>query len=280
MATLPPWLNIQPSDYLQAAHSGAQLGMQIAAAQNRAQEAAAERDMQLRHQAQRQWEFQENLRQRASELAASREEAAARLEEANRYHLASIAEAQAGHAAQAEQYAAQRENYKRMAEAAAVKAKSPLHVGTSLVDPETFKTLYTAPSTAKTPLTIGESELAHATAKQRIENELDPLRKEIAGMSPTTHTGMLWWKGPEKPNPEYSAATNKLAKLEASIGGIGGRTPAAVEPTRTLDTFGTPYPPAPSEGTTKPRNEVVRMTKDGKRAVFDSDTKEFLRYAE
>lgn len=42
----------------------------------------------------------------------------------------------------------------------------------------------------------------------------------------------------------------------------------------------TTTPLAPPATTTEPANEVIRITKDGKRAVFDATTKQFIRYAE
>jgi hypothetical protein len=40
-----------------------------------------------------------------------------------------------------------------------------------------------------------------------------------------------------------------------------------------------PEPAKAAEKTAKPANEIVRQTKDGRRAVFDADTKEFIRWA-
>lgn len=119
MAQIPPWLNINPSDYLQAAQAGAALGMQIAQAQNRANEMAmaqaAEEAQAMRVAEARRWEFEQNLRQRATELAAQREQAAARLAESQRYHLAALENQQAGNLARAANY----ERMAKMAEASA-----------------------------------------------------------------------------------------------------------------------------------------------------------------
>ena len=43
---------------------------------------------------------------------------------------------------------------------------------------------------------------------------------------------------------------------------------------------GMPYNPLPPSAPTAPVKEVVRTTKDGKRSVFNADTKEFIRYAD
>lgn len=82
---VPPWLNINPSAYIDAAKSGASVGLQIAAAQNRASEAQTAAD-------ERAWEFQQDLRRKASEALAEREKAAADLAALEKYRMASLAE--------------------------------------------------------------------------------------------------------------------------------------------------------------------------------------------
>ena len=59
--------------------------------------------------------------------------------------------------------------------------------------------------------------------------------------------------------------------------------PVTFEPVGGSPAAGTNAPAAESlqsPATDKPRQEVVRKTKDGRRAIFDADTKEFIRYAE
>lgn len=51
----------------------------------------------------------------------------------------------------------------------------------------------------------------------------------------------------------------------------------------TISKLTTPQTPAqepPNPAQTKKANEVIRMTGDGKKAVFDADTKKFIRYAQ
>jgi len=81
-ASIPPWLNVGPTDYLHAVQAGGAAGLGIAEAQNRAREAAnrlaaAQQEQAARMQeaqraaAQREWEFGERMRQAAEENASS-----------------------------------------------------------------------------------------------------------------------------------------------------------------------------------------------------------------
>ena len=116
LAPLPPWLQINPAQFMEAARSGSTLGLQIAQTQNRADEAAAERAMQAaamaareeqarREEEFRRWEVGQRIQQQAAELAAQQEQAAAQLAEASKYNLARIGEQQAGNLARANYYA-------------------------------------------------------------------------------------------------------------------------------------------------------------------------------
>lgn len=78
---LPPWLNIQPTDFLQATQAGTAAGINVAELRQRArQQAAALQEAQARR-AQEQWEAQERMRfaaqQQAARLDQDREEAQA-----------------------------------------------------------------------------------------------------------------------------------------------------------------------------------------------------------
>jgi len=73
LGSIPPWLNIQPNDFLQATQSGAQAGLAIAEMRQRSVERAqAIAEARVRRQ-QEAWEFGERMRQAAVEAAALRE---------------------------------------------------------------------------------------------------------------------------------------------------------------------------------------------------------------
>jgi peptidoglycan hydrolase CwlO-like protein len=68
------------------------------------------------------------------------------------------------------------------------------------------------------------------------------------------------------PSKERAPLQEQLKALQAEAQRMEGGSAAAA-----------PAAAAPS-GTAK-GNEVIRLTKDGRRAVFDSETRKFLRYA-
>src|SRR5678816_3049513 len=96
LGEIPPWLNVQPSDYLRAVQAGGAAGLGIAEAQNRAREAAnrlaaAQQEQAARMQdaqraaAQREWEFGERMRQAAEENASGNALKQQQLEQQGRY---------------------------------------------------------------------------------------------------------------------------------------------------------------------------------------------------
>lgn len=80
IGSLPPWLSVNPGDFVRAAQAGSALGLQVAQAQNRADEFQREQDF-------RRWSLEQELRQRAAETAARREQAMREFEMANRYRM-------------------------------------------------------------------------------------------------------------------------------------------------------------------------------------------------
>lgn len=68
-SSVPPWLNVGPTDYLRAIQAGTATGLQVAEAQNRAQEAAARRAMAQQESQRQAWEFGERMRLAAEENA-------------------------------------------------------------------------------------------------------------------------------------------------------------------------------------------------------------------
>ncbi len=85
LGEIPPWISVQPTDFLHAVQAGGQAGLGIAEAQNRAREAAARRDEIARSAAQQQWEFGERMRQAAEEHASKDELERAQLAQTGAY---------------------------------------------------------------------------------------------------------------------------------------------------------------------------------------------------
>ena len=115
LAPLPPWLNVNPSNFVDASRAGSAIGLQIAEAKNRADREGVDAAIRMNQMAQReeeaaqeralrQWELQQKIRQDAMQMA-----------ETSRYHDLSIKEAMAGHAAQAVHYKAMEEAAKARA---------------------------------------------------------------------------------------------------------------------------------------------------------------------
>jgi hypothetical protein len=80
LGTIPPWLQVTPSQFLEAAKAGSALGLQVGEQNNRASEAAAQRS-------QRAWEAQQQMAMKARELEDEDARAAATLAETHNYRL-------------------------------------------------------------------------------------------------------------------------------------------------------------------------------------------------
>lgn len=92
--SLPPWLEIKPSDFLHAAASGAEAGLAVARLNQQAEESAANRgsrtaEMQAQRELQ-QWEHEQAAQLRAEEIASAREKSRAELSARTAYNLANL----------------------------------------------------------------------------------------------------------------------------------------------------------------------------------------------
>ena len=85
LGEIPPWLNVSPPDYLRAIQAGGAAGLGIAEARNRAREAAARTAEAQRQAAQREWEFNERMRQAAAEQASGEALKQAQLAQQEKY---------------------------------------------------------------------------------------------------------------------------------------------------------------------------------------------------
>lgn len=245
MMGLPPWLSVNPGDFVRAAQAGSALGLQVAQAQNRADEAQREQEF-------RRWSLEQELRQRATELAARREEAARRFGQEQAYNLERLSAQQA-------HYGAMEARAKALAEGkqygepvindipgvpGAKYAYRPGSPGLHVINPPTQRSI---------PLTIGERTLAQDQAKTAVEEE-KALGAQVKEMSPTMKK--YYWFDPFHtqemiPNPAYSDATNRLAQLQANIRSIGGRKPVVESPAAAT--------PSPFK-----EGALIRNKKDGK----------------
>lgn len=68
--------------------------------------------------------------------------------------------------------------------------------------------------------------------------------------------------------------------LPVGLGGVPKTTTTTNMVPRLMPTVGSPAGPSPDAGIVLKENEVIRRTKDGQKAVFDKNTKAFIRYAD
>lgn len=247
MATIAPWLI--PTDVLGAMRSGAGVGLQLR------QQQLSEEEAEARHQAEAE-RLQFAKENAAETLAVQRTSGAARLALA-----ASNAAAQAGYHKEAQQA-------RTAAQALRERAEDRLQKHQTFQEEQAKKTLTgpiegtpiffegkQVPGMFGTPSAGGKSfnltripqEKPEMTAFQKasLTRWQFDAAKSLSTILPTD-------------SPEYTNALSRVKELTSDLLSIG-KTNAPV-----------------ASGT----NEIIRTTKDGRRAVFNSATKEFIRYAD
>ena len=315
LESLPPWLNVGPTDYLHATQTGGAAGLGIAEAQNRARAEAARIEQANRDAAQRAWEFtvqsRNSSRDAANRIALAQQETMARMHEAQRAaaqrewefgeRMRQAAEENYSGNALKQQQLDQQGKYQEgmldyhqgqlgelsahnqaMESISAEKAARLLDAGQAEIveHPEApgLKFLRN-PSGAESVIERPEKEMTpaqKATFALKAFNAFKPLSSEE-----------------DVEGPMYGARTNYAGSLLRDMGalptqGFGREAWSGMD----IPAIGQQAAPVPSEGTLlnqdwmqKPETpqgvqEVIRKTRDGRRAVFDAETKEFLRYAD
>ena len=315
LESLPPWLNVGPTDYLHATQTGGAAGLGIAEAQNRARAEAARIEQANRDAAQRAWEFtvqsRNSSRDAANRIALAQQETMARMQEAQRaaaqreWEFGENMRQKAAELASGERLDErkldQTEKYQgglldwhkntlgeniahnmEMESIAADKAAKLVEDGQAQIveHPEApgLKFLRN-PSGAESVIERPEKEMSpaqKATFALKAFNAFKPLSSEE-----------------DVEGPMYGARTNYAGSLLRDMGALptqvfGREAWSGMD----IPEIGQQAAPVPSEGTLlnqdwmqKPETpqgvqEVIRKTRDGRRAVFDAETKEFLRYAD
>lgn len=154
-------------------------------------------------------------------------------------------------------------------------------------------------------------QAAEAQEKARIAQEAIDIRKQpklhfgtegqvlqelpdgsIKEVRPRDRTSTATISEPVDPNQPFGAKVTRKVSPEEAAARLKAVPSAATAPAPAqgrgmLNRFLDWATGAPATGTTPPpaaqpaqTNEVIRMTKDGRRAVFDASTKKFLRYAD
>ncbi len=260
--SLPPWLNVGPTDYLRAVQAGGSAGLGIAESQNRAREAAARRDDAARAAAQQQWEFGERMRQAAEEHASK--------DVLERAHL----DQQAAQLAQQGQYQTGMLGYhNRSLDDAMARAEMQNQQKGELLDLRDRH--YADLMDWRNQLMDQRERLAAnkvgPTDYETVTETVPEVTSEIPAQparpfEKKSLLGIDWLWPDQQASPATPAiephGERKITKRLRIGGGLGG------------------IPALPELGGDEYPKEVIKPLKNGRMAVFDPDTKEFLRYAD
>ncbi len=279
--SVPPWLDVTPAQFGQAAAEGARLNLSRQELAQRGQEenarlqmsaaaSAAQLGMEQKRLAatEKQMAMQHQLRE--DMLASNFQRAQTQSAVARAYHEAMIGLGK-----------------QRLADTAAKTAQVHKDAAQALSDTQNFSMFIAgggsiAEGMAKypraNPRTVSLLTRPNAGQTENIERRTDVPAAPATPGSPAQPAskgylgGMLFGLGAHPAIPAVPAqpAAYKTT-LSETMKVPPGTDPASVFKSATA----TNAPPT----ATAPK-EIVRMTKDGKKAVFDADTKKFLRYAD
>jgi len=275
LGSLPDWLRINPGDYLRATQAGAQLGTQIAENSQRAWE--AQQRMRMESEAQNAKLQQFALEQAAHRLAADRLEQYRQAEIANRQQELGIQ--QQGLGLRGEGLDIQRQ-----------RAEDALNLGQGRLSEAKQR------EEDRQAQRDFRNEIARRMQEDR-DRALDLREKMSNKERPVTTKLAADEFGPELSGPVDSPEIVKRIKqrsdkLEAENNApsiftraynyVTGNTPVAAPTSANGSIPMNPaYPHANDVAAPPPStNEVIRVTKDGRHAVYDANTKQFLRYAQ
>lgn len=290
LAPLPPWLNVGPVNYLEAAKAGTQGGLGVAGLNQRAQlaqiEAAQQAEAQqfrqeeaARQDALRRWELGQTLAQKAAEQAAEGERAAAQLAETQRYRLDQTALGR-------EQLAEQAGYHDAMGTAALMRAGGVGGTGGARIVtfPEFPGRLFMMnPSGAVTLLPKqGEGDF---TPKEMIDYTLRASNAYKRGAQENTPSFLgrsnETWRAMEPVRMQQAAqdAAKSNAVLAARAKAATNAPMTFTNPPTLLTTPANLGPTNQVPTPKAPTNVIVRQYKGtNRRAEFDADTKEFIRW--
>jgi len=265
--TLPPWLNVQPHDFLNAASSGLQTGLHIADMQNMASERAASREAESQRQSDAHalaiWEMQNRMAMERERAAAEMEQQKANRDALTAYRSGEL-DVQRGRLADSQKYhegmitsKGEIESRKQAAQQAFAKAYQD----------NTTKGM--KPGEAYQGALLQSPDLLSATTLQGgfgAKERPDPQQafgKLMAGRA-------------------YGALSAAKKAYQASVPGSADRDEAAKDienATKAFTQYAGMATNAPSAATGSAQ-EVTRLTKDGRQAIFDASSKKFLRFAD
>jgi len=268
-SSIPPWLNVGPTDYLRAVQAGGAAGLGIAEAQNRAREAAnrlaaAQQESVARMQeaqraaAQREWEFGERMRQAAEENASTDAFRNQQLAQQGRYQEGMLSNKDRALSDAMERAAMQSDakanmldlrerHYGDLQELRNRELALREEAARNKMNPTDYETV-----TEETPAVPGEPGTPAIPGVQRSLLGIDWLMPDKAAIPAYPGT-------PTIPKMTHTRRVPINQPQEGSL----------------MDTISRPS----LDEEISPK-EVIRKTRDGREAVFDANTKEFLRYAD
>jgi len=274
MAELPPWLSVTPRDFVLAQQAGAQLGHAIADSTQRAWEARAR--MQMESEQHQQRAQQQAIENAMNQLAAQRLEQYRRDEVAARSRALDLE--QAGLGMRGEGLDIQRERVADMAKFNEMKADATQRRMDDLKEQRDFMNEYRKDEAARKK---EESERARGTRHFMQDKEGNQFYMDPGETTP--RQVQFPTDQSEKQKADYDAA---VAAATPSMGGnvmrsiFGWPKLPPMPSTNAPAKFAPDFVPQQTQAAPPPTPapEIRRRTKDGRVAVFDSDTKKFLRY--
>ena len=134
------------------------------------------------------------------------------------------------------------------------------------------KTHWFSPNEPAIPAVPGIPARGKITRTRKVPSGL-PMGTAAAALTAADNTDGESDQGDEEETGDAAAALTAQAAPGMAL-------PQSQAIPRNNPLTGMPYNPLPPSAPTAPVKEVVRTTKDGKRSVFNADTKEFIRYAD
>ena len=281
---LPPWLSVTPRDFVLAQQAGAQLGHAIADSTQRAWEARARMQMESE-------QHQQRAQQQAIENAMN-QMAAQRLEQYRRDEVAARSRAldleQAGLGMRGEGLDIQRERVADMAKFNEMKADATQRRMDDLKEQRDFMNEYRKDESARKKeeaeraMDLREKNLARLSELKPGSITLDASGKLKSVTGAPDSDAVKYVQG-IKQKEDYDKA---VAAATPSMGGnvmrsiFGWPKLPPMPSTNAPAKFAPDFVPQQTQAAPPPTPapEIRRRTKDGRVAVFDSDTKKFLRY--
>ncbi len=297
---LPPWLQVSPRDFVLAAAQGAQLGHQIADSTMRAWEEQARMRMasQEAEARRQQAAYQHEVETAANRLAADRLEQYRQSEIANR--KAELGLRGQGLDIERQGLTMRGEREADLQGAREARIKDAEQAGRDRLAQVDFMNQMRQREADRRDKEFERRQKEDERARGTAHYITGPDNLPYVVMPGSTNAVPVNIQKPAAPPSEPSALVeafkknisdnwNFLKNPSASLSGAIPPTPTA-SPSDASPAIGQSFAPQETQAAPPPiaapllskpsTNEVIRTTKDGRKAVFDADSKQFIRYAD